>query len=302
VAFSPDGKTLASGSRVIRRFGEVSPDTIKLWDAHSGQLRATVRGYASSVTCLAYSPDGKTLASGGGDVQNPSTPGEIKLWDGRSGQERASLKGHAGTVYCVVFSPDGKTLASGSEDNTIKLWDAATGQVRATLKGHDRSVHCVAFRPDGKTLASGSADDTIKLWDVATGQNIDTAKQQNTVTSVAFSPDGKTLASGSYRAINLWDLQIRGVERAALTLQKRAALEGSGPLCFSPDGKILAAGSGTIRLWDAPTGKERAALKGHERNVLSVAFSPDGRILASASADETIKVWSLDVILASGVK
>ena len=161
---------------------------------------------------MAFSPDGKTLASGSSDRT-------IKLWDVATGKEQATLKGHTGCVYSVAFSPDGKTLASGSEDKTIKLWDVETGKEQATLKGHTargvspwrsartarrwprgartRRSSCgtwrrarsrppsrdtrtvvtsVAFSPDGKTLASGSADKTIKLWDVATGKEQATLK------------------------------------------------------------------------------------------------------------------------------
>ena len=151
VAFSLDGKTLASGS---------GDKTIKLWDVATGQERATLRGHSNWVSSVAFSRDGKTLASGSWD-------NTIKLWDVATGQERATLRGHSEPVNSVGFSPDGKTLASGSWDNTIKLWEVATGQERASLRGHSESVYSVAFSPDGKTLASGSFDSTIKLWDGA---------------------------------------------------------------------------------------------------------------------------------------
>ncbi len=150
VAFSPDGKTLASGSK-----------SIKLWDAvTNGTNTATLEGHTGNVSSVAFSPDGKTLASGSQDTS-------IKLWDVASGKNTATLEGHANAVYSVAFSPNGKTLASGSEDRTIKLWDVASGTNTATLKGHMGGVWSVAFGPDGKRLASGSVDSTIKLWDVA---------------------------------------------------------------------------------------------------------------------------------------
>jgi WD40 repeat protein len=119
---------------------------------------------------VAFSPDGKTLASGG---EGLNRKGEVKLWEVATGQENATLKAHASHVMAVAFSPDGKLLASGgtssvgADSGEVKIWDAATGQLKATLRGHARPVVSVAFSPDGETLASGSYDSTIRLWDVA---------------------------------------------------------------------------------------------------------------------------------------
>ncbi|MCU7244286.1 MAG: WD40 repeat domain-containing protein [Microcystis aeruginosa WS75] len=191
VNFSPDGKTLVSGS---------DDKTIKLWDVETGQEIRTLKGHDDSVTSVNFSPDGKTLVSGSWD-------NTIKLWDVETGQEIRTLKGHDFYVRSVNFSPDGKTLVSGSADNTIKLWNVETGQEIRTLKGHYALVNSVNFSPDGKTLVSGSADKTIKLWDVETGQEIRTLKGHDSfVTSVNFSPDGKTLVSGSWdKTIKLWN-------------------------------------------------------------------------------------------------
>src|SRR5215475_4833279 len=143
------------------------------------------------VYSVAFSPDGKRLATGGGE-------GAVKLWDVATGQELGSLKGHSNGVHAVAFSPDGKRLATGSGDRTVKLWDAATGQELGALKGHSNGVHAVAFSPDGKRLATGSGDRTVKLWDAATGQELGALKgDRKSTRSVAFSPDGKRLATGS---------------------------------------------------------------------------------------------------------
>src|SRR4051794_7460144 len=116
--------------------------------AREPKPRATFKGHTAAVTCVAASPDGKTLASGSWDKT-------VILWDVAAGKERATLTGHTAVVHAVAFSPDGKTLASGSQDKAVILWDVAKGRELATLKGHAFEVHAVAFRPDGKTLASG---------------------------------------------------------------------------------------------------------------------------------------------------
>jgi hypothetical protein len=196
VVFSPDGRTLASGS---------ADNTIRLWDVSTGKPKGQpLEGHAKAVLGVAFSPDGRTLASGSAD-------NTIRLWDVSSGKQKGQpLKGHTDSVIDVAFSPDGRTLASGSADNTIRLWDVSSGKPKGQpLKGHTSFVYSVAFSPDGQTLASGGVDFTIRLWDVSSGKQKGQPLKghTNTVLSVAFSPDGRTLASGSMdNTIRLWDV------------------------------------------------------------------------------------------------
>jgi len=156
VAFSPDGKRLASG---------VGDNSIRLWDVDTGEEVAVLAGHIGPVETVAFSPDGKRLASASGD-------NSIRLWDVDTGEEVAVLQGHSSEVYSIAFSPDGKRLASGVGDNSIRLWDVDTGQEVAVLAGHIGPVETVAFSPNGKRLASGSGDNSIRLWDVDTGEEV----------------------------------------------------------------------------------------------------------------------------------
>jgi WD40 repeat protein len=276
VAYSPDGQTLASGSR---------DKTIKLWNARTGKLLQTLTGHSSSVLSLAYSPDGQTLASGSDDKT-------IKLWDVKTGNLLQTFIGHSDWVRSVAYSPDGQTLASGSDDKTIKLWNVKTGNLLQTLTGHSHWVRSVAYSPDSQTLASGSNDKTIKLWNARTGNLLQTLTgHSDWVLSLAYSPDGQTLASGSYdKTIKLWNVKTGNLLQT-LTGHSDWVLS----LAYSPDGQTLASGSSdnTIKLWNVKTGNLLQTLTGHSDWVLSLAYSPDGQTLASGSSDNTIKIWQV---------
>jgi uncharacterized protein YjbI with pentapeptide repeats len=266
VAISPDGKTVASGSR---------DRSTKLWDMETGREIRSLIGHSDGVLSVAISPDGKILASGSADRS-------IKLWDIKTGREIRSLIGHSDGVLSVAISPDGKTVASGSADRSIKLWDIKTGREIRSLIGHSYIVSSVVISPDGKTLASGSWDFSIKLWEMETGRETRSlAGHLGSVSSVAISPDGKTLASGSEdTSIKLWDMKTGREIRSFVGHSSHVS-----SVAISPDGKTLASGSAdeSIKLWDIATGKEIRSLIGHSNSVVSVAISPDGKTLAGGT-------------------
>ncbi|MBL8252443.1 MAG: Hsp70 family protein, partial [Candidatus Competibacter sp.] len=195
-----------------------------------------------AVNCIAFSPNGRWLASSG------SVSGTIKLWDIAGGCELNILAGHTSDVLCLAFSSNGRWLASGSNDATARLWEIAKNWISSALVGDGGWVNAVAFSPDGRWLASGNAYATAKLWEVARRRESHVlAEHRYSVRSVIFSPDGRWLASGSSdKTVKVWEA-ASGRELRALTGHGGAV----NTVAFSPDGRWLASGSsdGTIRLW-----------------------------------------------------
>jgi len=265
-AWSPDGSMLAAG-------GDPDLDlSVRVWDAGTWEEIHTFLEEeeeapevvnedieAEELLCIAWSPDGESLAIGSGigtAIGNGSSLVDtsdfsVRVLEASSGEETCKLKGHEGRVHCLAWSPDGTRIATCSADKTIRLWDLTRGTEVDKLVGHKDAVRSVAWSPDGKRLVSGSEDTLLKIWDVSSSSEPQTLKGHlGGVRSVAWSPDGKIIASGTSGS---WD--------------------------------------DTVKIWDTSDGSEVHTLKGHKATVRAVAWSPDGEKLATASKDNTIRIW-----------
>ncbi|OAG06628.1 putative WD-repeat protein [Paraphaeosphaeria sporulosa] len=304
----------------IPRWVQRLPRVQNNWSA----VMQTLEGHSDSVSVIAFSRDGKLLASASCET--------VRVWDTATGALMKTFQCNSVHIRVIAFSPDGKLLASAQEDMAVKLWNTDTGAVLQTLKDHSSYVDAIAFSPDSKLLASASDDKTVKLWDTWSGALLQTLEgHSGSVMAVTFSLDGKLLASVDGETIKLWNtgtetvlqrhynwglvhtmafsadgkLLIGKLDRkevvlwdtsTGVLLQRLIGHSNSvSDVVVSPDGALLASASNdrTIKLWDAGTGAVLQTLEGHSRLVNAVAFSPDGRLLASASDDKTVKLWDI---------
>jgi len=285
-AFRPGGKIAATGGTHIIRF----------WDPATGRLlRSFADPHPLAVVAMAYSPDGRSLASTAESARGVAE--DARIWDADTLALRHELKGHTGTVYGVAYSPDGTTLATAGMDGTVRFWDSATGIPRRVLQAHAKGVVSLAFSPDGVRLATVGFADNVKLWDAASGAelhvlDIATSDWLPFGNAVAFSPDGCRLAvpradNGGNR-VALFDADTGRLIRDLV-----GHTADVNVVAFSPDGNRLATAGDdrTIRLWDPDTGEEMFNIRGHLGGVSWITWSADGRRILSTSTDHTARIW-----------
>ena len=313
VAFSPNGKTIASAAgkaiilwdivtkqELVRMESEDTIDTlsvshdgsliagagrdglVKVWDVNTGQLKNTFR-HASRVNSIAFSPTENILASGAGDRT-------VKLWKAIPGTEILTIR-RTEVISVVAFSPDGKTLAwiEASPPDTVHLWDVTTQSIIALYEDPTVfNMNSIAFSPDGKTFVTVDAQyDIVKVWDINTGNTIDLGHIG--LSPISFSPDSTMLATGGTRGVKLWDVNT-GRDIANIPVKPSSDVR---LVSFSPDGRALAyrvSGEKFTRLWDVPTQTQTGIIE--NPSVEYWAFSPDGKIVASA-AGRIITLWDV---------
>jgi WD40 repeat protein len=274
VAFSPDGQRIAVGGGF--------DFALHLFDAQTGLPTGQLSGHTNTVNGVAFSRDGRTIATGSDDRT-------VRLWDAETLQPLGQpLIGHQNAVGPVAFSPDGKRVISGAMDNTVRVWDTITGR---PLTGHHDPVTRVAFSPDGHRIASASADKTVRVWDAQTHLPVGAplTGHEDWILSVAFSPDGRRIASASAdKTVRIWDADT--LTPVSQPLRHDA---GVNSVAFSPDGHMIATGGDdmTVRIWNAGTLTPIGEPLKHDAPVFAVAFSPDSQRIATSSFDKTMRVW-----------
>ncbi len=266
---------------------------VQLWNVETGRKTGVLAGMPENVCSLAFSPDGRILAAGGGV---PTLRGEVRLYDVASGRQTQVLAGHADMVYALAFTPDGKRLVTASGDKTLRIWNWRSGVTLNALKDHADSVYGVACSPDGRRLASTGVDRSIKIWDAPTGKPLFTftgRAHNDTAYALAFSPDGKLLLSaGGDHVAKLWT-----VGPDADNTREFRRLPGHNKAVhaavFSSDGLLIATGGadGMVNLWSGAGGGWLRELHGANDWIYTVCFTSDNRHVVAGGYDGQVLVW-----------
>ena len=268
VAFAPSGDYIATSG---------TDGVIKLWDGHTGALRARFLGHSGVVDGLGFSPNSQHVISAGYDRT-------VRLWDVRTEQNIAVLRGHSSNIYTATFGPTGAEAVTASYDKTARVWDVRSGTPVAILQGHTRAISSAVFSPDGTRIVTGGYDYTARLWRWPGGEPIATMTgHRHIINDVAFSPDGECIATSSTDAdVRLWDGHTGRLLRV-LSGHRGAVLA----LAFSPDNRRLVTGGndGTLRSWDVATGRPLGTVAAHSGKVVWIEFAADGSLLVSSGTE-----------------
>ncbi|MEK8021649.1 MAG: caspase family protein [Candidatus Parabeggiatoa sp.] len=290
--FSPDDKIVltAQEETIYETFNIFmsTSTTVRLWDANSGKLSTTLKGYKDDIDYVVFSPNSKIVITN--STRNSSNH-TVYLWDTYTGILLKPLV-HEDNITHAVFSPDGKIILTTSWDKTASLWDVNSGKVLKILAGHEDYVNYAEFSPNGKTVLTASSDNTARLWNIDNGKALKILTgHKGVVNHAVFSPDGKVvLTASSDKTARLWDVD------SGKTLKTFAGHEDNVyHTAFSPDGKmaLTASKDKTVRLWQTVHfgSKYLKILRGHNSGVSKAIFSPDGKTVLTASSDKTARLW-----------
>jgi eukaryotic-like serine/threonine-protein kinase len=280
VAWSPDGKSVASGSL---------DKTVQVWSAATGKTRLIYRGHTDGILAVGWSPDGRYIASS-------SLDNTIQVWDASTGAHITTYRGHRLPAQTLSWSPDSREIVSGSLDQTVQVWGVTTGETIHTYRGHSAPVTTVMWSPDGTRIASGSVDKTVQVWDATSGKTLLTFREHTKqVSSLAWSPDSTSIVSGSFdKTVQVWDARTgkvrysydgSNIAGARIDNSKGVPQDLIFFVAWSHNGKRIAAvtdqycGDAVVITWDAQTGKHLVPYP--DQVMYALAWSPDDTRFAS---------------------